>query len=101
MRLDTVINKTGKLKATITGVMRYCIGQRHSHAQILERISRSVYQNENYNSLPRYAHSRLQGYVEGYLDAIWNNLVTWHVKLDGEYILGYDVPDGRWMDVTP
>ena len=101
MRLDTVINKSNKLRATVTGIMQYCIRQRHSHTQIIDRVSRAIYQDENYQSLPRYAQNRINGYVEGYFDAIWNNCVTWHVKFEGEYTLGDDIPSGRWNEVEP
>jgi len=99
MRLDTVINKTGRMRRTITGVMQHGIYQRHSHAEILDRIDKYVYRTADYKSLPRYAHSRLQGYVEGYFDAIWNNCVTWHVKENGEYVTSKDVTD--WANVKP
>jgi len=99
MRLDTTINKTSRMRCTITGTMQHAIWQRLSHAEILDRIDKYVYKTADYKALPRYAQSRLQGYVEGYFDTIWNNLVTWHVKFEGEYTLGDNIPSGRWSEV--
>jgi len=67
--------------------MQFGIYQRLSHAKILDRIDKYVYKTADYKALPRYAQSQLQGYVEGYFDAIWNNLVTWHVKFEGSILL--------------
>ena len=101
MQLDTVINKSNRLRTSILGIMQLGIRQSHTHQRILDRLSRDVYQNPEYKSLPRYAQNRLNGYIEGYFESIWCNCVTWHVKLDSKYILGHDVPSGRWFEVTP
>ena len=69
-----------------------------SHADILERVSKYVWQNKAYAKLPRYRKE----YFAGVIDTKWRELergLTSFVVLDGQLILPNSVPTGEWYRV--
>jgi hypothetical protein len=70
-----------------------------THERMMDRMAARVWTTHDYERLPGWAKSELDGFRAGLMAGIWRDHVEWRVELDGEMILSEDVPTGRWQDV--
>lgn len=83
-------------RRVIEGVVR----NRRNHDAFVSGL-RAIWKHDNFQKLPRWS----QSYVQGYLDALEKQMITkqveWRIQLDGQYITSAEVPAGRWPEVVP
>jgi hypothetical protein len=68
---------------------------------ILNELGYRVRQNQDFRTLPQWAQTRIEGYIEASLDAHVEAYTEWRVRLHGQLVTGEDVPSGAWHLVQP
>lgn len=100
MRLETSIKRRRALKNEVQSAVARVVREQLTHDKLLALVSHYVYNHRYWDMVPSWVQRDVVSYLDGHRDAIWVHLTHWRVRLDGQLMLGKDVPDGQWSRVT-
>jgi hypothetical protein len=71
-----------------------------SHDGYLYLRNIRLFDNKSFNKLCQRDKQAVTEYLRGLIEALWiYGIVKWHVRYNGELVLGKDVPEGTWSQV--
>lgn len=81
MKLDTAIKRqiefVEKVKSLRWEVRHYL----DTHEKILERLNTRIYSDSRYQKLPAHCREHIRGYIFGWLDILWGEMVPVYLDL--------------------
>jgi len=100
MRINTSLKYRDAFREIIIRLYRDCIRCHWTHGELLDHTTTRLYNHPDWKRVPAWVRRDAHSYRDALVGIIWRDYIHWRVCLDGELLLGKDVPKGEWHRVT-
>jgi hypothetical protein len=98
---DKSLRIQSDLISEINGIFYTAKSQKYTFKEILEWISKRVYESERYKAIPQYRHNYISGYIRANFHIIDVSMIEQKIQWEGELISTKDEKlKGKWAEIN-